>query len=100
MKIYLSGKITGLTREEVVRTFSLGEELIKTLRRDTEVSIFSPVCLEDRIPNGSYEDYMRVCVQELLNADEAYFMKGWETSRGANVELMVANACGIKINFL
>lgn len=97
-RIYLSGKINGLTKEEIKDSFEIARRIVKA--KYPEAHIFNPADLEEQWPGYTYENYMKLSIQWLLECDCAYFLKGWETSRGANLEMQVANACGIKINFI
>jgi hypothetical protein len=40
---------------------------------------------------------MRYDIRALTFCDSIYMMKGWEESKGANIELKVAKAIGLKI---
>jgi hypothetical protein len=42
---------------------------------------------------------MKICFSLIDHADELYFLKGWEESRGANQEYGYAFASGKKIIF-
>lgn len=43
--------------------------------------------------------YMRTDLMALLSCDSIRMLPGWEDSRGAQVELMVAKACGMGITY-
>lgn len=97
-RIYLSGKINGLTKEDIKDNFEIGRRYVKA--KLGSVLIDDPSRLEDAIPGGTYEFYMKKSLEMMLECDEVYFLPNWTTSRGANLEMQVANACGIKINFI
>jgi hypothetical protein len=46
-----------------------------------------------------YEFYLRMDIRELTFCDSIYILKGWEKSNGANIELNVAKAIGLKIYY-
>jgi hypothetical protein len=99
-KIYISGKITGLTKEQIHTNFERAHACIKALRRLEDVEIFNPSKLEETMPDGTYPQFMKASLLMMLKCDEIYVMPGWESSKGANLEIQVAAACGLKINFL
>jgi len=43
--------------------------------------------------------YMREDIKALLDCDMIMMMPGWEISSGCNIELLVANQCGIGVFF-
>lgn len=54
--------------------------------------IINPVNLAAALPdNFTWRQIMEVCLAALSQADEAYFLEGWEDSNGANMEWIAAN---------
>jgi len=45
------------------------------------------------------EHYMRIDLTHVLQADAVYMLRGWETSRGAKLELAVARQLGLDVLF-
>jgi hypothetical protein len=43
--------------------------------------------------------YLRTDLQVLLESDHVYVLRGWEASNGARLEIQVAAACGIPLEF-
>ena len=90
-KIYISGPIKGYA-DGNIKAFKNaqikleGENYLVTnpfeITPDTELT---------------YEEYMRYDIRALTFCDCIYMLKGFELSKGANLELNVAKAIGLKI---
>lgn len=86
LKIYISGKITGLTKEEYESNFAKAEELIRRIGHE----VVNPVTLKrDKAP-VTWHDYMRDDVKALMDCDAIYMLNGWTDSRGAILERDIA----------
>lgn len=100
---YLSGAITGQTTAELYKTFGKAEYW---LSRCGAKNIFNP---SSQVLFGkTHEQAMRYCIGELImtdwdkSPDSPFYdylvqVDGWENSRGAEVEKIVAEACGITV---
>lgn len=44
-----------------------------------------------------YADYMKADLRVLLGSTHIYMLKGWQGSRGACLEKLVAEACGMEV---
>ena len=87
MKIYISGKITGIRYYKQV--FSAAE---KTLLQDGH-NVMNPAIL----PIGfSWDEYMHVCYAMIDVCDAVYMLKNWTSSKGASAEYTYA----LKLNKL
>jgi hypothetical protein len=90
MIIYLSGRITG--NDNYIAEFKHAEyELWKQAN-----IIVSPL---DYIPLENWKDYMRRDLNLIKGCKAIYMIKGWETSRGANIELWFARRYGLTVIF-
>lgn len=86
--IYIAGPITG--REDYIERFC---EAQLHLERQGFV-VLNPADLpQDMSP----EKYMPICLAMLEQADAVYMLKGWETSKGASVEYLLAQYQGKQI---
>ena len=85
MKIYVSGKITGLDRAEVVEKF----EKARAELTEKGHSAFVPTVLPDYadVPHG---DYLHICYAMIDVCDAIYMLPDWRTSVGARQELQYA----------
>ena len=86
-RVYLSGAITG--NDDAQFEFA-SAELILSEKYD----VFNPMSLEGKYQ--SYEEYMLHDIRELLSCQHICFVNDIATSRGSQVEKMVAAACGIQ----
>lgn len=98
VKIYISGGITGVKNYK--RKFNKAERLLK--KKGYEV--INPVTIGDALnmPSGisaekAYSRYMLADIKALLGCNAIYLLKGWSDSRGAKIEAMVAEACGMRL---
>lgn len=85
MKIYISGKITGLPFHEVESKFQSAEELLEALD-------LVPV---NPLKNGltkehSWNEHMVKDIEMLLECDGIMMLDNWDTSKGAKIEYNIA----------
>jgi hypothetical protein len=91
---YLSGKITGLSPEEVEAKFALAEIKFP----DLNFNVINPVTLcADIDRNAHWQEYMKRCIAYLTKADLVYALPCHTESRGAQLEIYIALSLGIKI---
>lgn len=92
--IYISGKITGLDFNDAYKTFldaqlkyeSVGFEVINPMRINHD-------------NDGSWESYMRADLKAMMGCTHIYMLKGWHTSRGANIEYNLARELNLIVVF-
>lgn len=89
-KVYLSGKISGLSEVEYKTKFNSAELFLTGLG----YSVINPVSF-DEIKDGSWKDYMKRDLQLLLGCDYIYLLDNWEDSKGARIEYNLA--CDLQI---
>ena len=91
---YISGPVSGLDRKEAERRFRTAERMIKE-RGEIPINPLS-LCDEDL----AYEECMREDIMTMLqSADKIYMLKGYENSPGADLELDVAEMCGLEVEY-
>lgn len=90
-KVYISGKVSGLSEKVYKNNFNSAELYLTGLGYDA----VNPVS-EVTIPNGTWEDYMRRDIKLLCDCDYIYLLEGWEDSDGASLEKLIADNLGIK----
>lgn len=95
-KIYISGKISGLPREEYLAKFDLAEK--RLLSEGYEV--INPARTNDTLPKStSYQQYMDMSMLMLSMCDGIYMLDGWRDSPGATREYEWAEEHKLKIRY-
>lgn len=91
-KIYISGKISGLSEEECYNNF---EGAITKLRR---VNLFgvSPFQGDE---GKTWKEYMKKGIQVMMNCDGILMLSNWRDSKGANIERNLALQLGIRVYY-
>lgn len=90
MKIYLAGPMTGLPEFNYPAFHAAAKEL-----RDAGHEVENPA--ESTLPEGStWQEYMKDGISRLLHCDAIHLLPGWEASRGAMAEFIVAQAIGLE----
>lgn len=97
--IYISGGITG--NPNYMADFRKAEmHLAKQIGKGKipYTSIINPAKVNSTLPlDFEWEDYMEVCYRLIDLCSAIYMLKGWESSKGANKELMYAREHGLKV---
>lgn len=94
MRIYVSGKISGLPFEEVRGRFSDAKELLD------EIGFEAINPLEKGLPQDApWEMHMVKDIELLLSCDAIYMMDNWTDSVGAGIEYDIAMRTGKDIWF-
>ena len=100
-KLYISGKISAETPEEVKENLQRFNEKALELIWERGVdreNIFNPADLE--VDGGTWEYYLiRDLTWIMEHRPAMYFMKGWGESRGARLEHELARYLGLKMEF-
>ena len=92
-RIYLAGKVTGLSRYEAAMKFS---ERQKILEKEG-YEVINP--LNIAAWGDDWHTAMRKCIKSLMDCDEAYFMPCWVESKGAFFEREIAMRLNILCRF-
>ena len=97
MRIYLSGKITGLDKEVYSRQFERAESFYKTGGFD----VVNPVTIGEVIlknnPKAKWEDFIQEDLKALRTYTHIVLLEGWEESKGAKKEKAEAEKLGLEI---
>jgi hypothetical protein len=92
MKIYISGKITGLPKAEVLSKFEAAERILT----EQGYEVISP--LKTGIPyNLPWENHIAMDIVLLIGCDAVYFLADWNLSKGATLENNIAELTGKQI---
>ena len=100
MRIYLSGKITGLDKEDYTRQFARAESFYKTGGFD----VVNPVAIGEEVlkinPKAEWQDFMIRDLEALRTCTHIALLEGWEESKGAKMEKAEAEKLGLEIMYL
>ena len=119
MKLYISGKITGLTEQECELSFEKGEDYARSIGKDFInpfqamktrywASKYLPLSMDGFFNCEAYlisptdEDaWVKFMLADLAilmtSCDTIYMLKGWENSKGARIEHFTALEMGIQV---
>ena len=90
--VYISGKITGM-EEQAYKNFEEAENYITSLG----FNVINPMKLTHN-HDKTWNSYMKECLKHLMDCDYIYLINGYEESKGAKLELYIAEELGI-VNF-
>ena len=94
LKVYISLPITGFDVDERKERAMQTEVHLKGLGYDT----YNPLG-KDWVEGLTYQEYMRIGLEELMKCDVIYMLQGWHLSNGCGVELRVATSIGLEVWF-
>ena len=94
-RIYIAGKITGLTREAYTARFAKTETKLSRAGYTT----VNPVYIDMfNLSDGMYRDaIMEICKILISTCDAIYMLSNWENSPGARMERYYAKSLGLEI---
>jgi len=95
--IYIAGKFRGGNHWEIHQNVTHAEEAIPKL-----IGMgYAPICPHKMTENlqGLFSDkrYLDICIELLARCDAIYMLKGWEASRGATIELELAESLDLEV---
>ena len=93
MRVYISGKMTGIKKSEFKFKFALAEAYLTANGYD----VINPAKLSDF--NLNYAEFMLIDTTLLTMCDAIYMLNNWRDSNGAKEELALAEAKGLKIMY-
>lgn len=87
MRVYISGKISGLDKEEYMSHFADAEKKLLEMGHEP----INPAKYNDMLPTTlSWDQYMWIDLSLLSLCDVIYMLDNWESSKGAKVEREMA----------
>ena len=99
MKVYIAGAITGYDLEERRRAFLSGAAMaFRFLPGPNLMKAIDPMSLEHD-HDKSWRSYMQECIVALSRCDAIFMMHCWSGSKGATLELKIAEGLGLKTYF-
>jgi hypothetical protein len=91
--VYIAGPMTGLP-EFNYPAFRAAAAELRALGYDTE----DPSDNEAKVKaDPTWADYMRLGLTQMLTCEGIALLPGWESSRGASLEVHVARALGMEV---
>lgn len=93
MKIYISGKISGI-EIDAAYYFASAEQELKSLGYE----VINPMTLSHE-HDKSWHSYMKEDVKALCECDEIFMLSNWTDSKGAIIEHTIAMYLGIKVKY-
>lgn len=94
MKIYISGRITGLPLSEARQRFADAADLLNAIGFEAVNPLNNG--LDDK---ATWKEHMVADIRMLLDCDAIYMMDNWLESRGASVEYDIANRLNMDVWF-
>lgn len=88
-KIYIAGPMTGLPEFNKPAFFNREG----SLKQDNWI-VLNPAILPDGL---QHHEYMGICLPMVRVADAVFMLKGWQSSKGANMEHDYAKDIGLEI---
>lgn len=89
-KVYISGSISN--DPNYLEHFNKAENFLKSKGN----KVFNPCCIPVIF---SYDEFMKIDLAALECCDAIYMLKGWQESKGANIEFKRAQELGLIIGF-
>lgn len=93
MKIYISGKITGLSLSQATEKF---EQLEQMINASGHVTV-NPMKVLPFHPDHDWKKYMVADIEALMECDAIMMMDNWTDSKGAKIEHAIAERLGLKL---
>jgi hypothetical protein len=95
MKIYISGKISGLDKELAFSSFEKAENILSEMFPDAE--LINPMKKVSENENKTWKDYMIEDIALLFDCSHILMLDNWGDSRGAKLELVIAQELGLQV---
>lgn len=93
MKVYISGKMTGLKQSEYRYKFKTAVRHLRKLGYE----VVNPARLD--VYNLSYAQYMAIDQTLIKFCDAIYMLNNWQDSNGARMEKEYAESLGLKVMY-
>lgn len=94
MKVYISGRITGINYHVAYGLFDQAEKHLA----DHGHTPINPMKLKHD-HGKSWEEYMVVDISALLTCEAIFMLPNWGQSKGARIEYAIAREMNLKIMF-
>jgi hypothetical protein len=94
MKIYISGKISGIPEADANYYFTMAHVNLKAMGWDPVNPMFLP-----HRHGKTWAEFMREDIHALLTCEAIYMLDNWQESKGSRIEFGLAVELGMKIIF-
>lgn len=91
-KIYIAGKVSGLSIESVLKKFATAQAEIE----DLNFIAVNPIAVVNNW-QCDWETAMRLCIKALMDCDAVVVLDDYKASEGARLELELCKRLGIII---
>lgn len=90
--IYLAGPMSGIS------DFNHPEfNAVALQMRQMGMTVLSPTDIDGGSTDKAWQFYMKLALKMMLNAEAIALLPGWEKSKGATIELRVAESLGYEV---
>lgn len=93
-KIYISGKITGLSLETASHNFQIAEDYLRSIGY---TDIINPIKIHPENNTYTWSKYMKEDIKVLVDSDIVFILPNAKYSRGAQIEIALATDLGLTI---
>jgi hypothetical protein len=90
--VYISGSISSRDYDVAKAHFKKSQDHLE----NKDMYVYNPMEFKER---SSWEEYMRDALAALVDSDEIFMLNGWQSSRGACFERLVAFELNIPIKY-
>lgn len=94
MKLYISGRITGLPYEEAEKMFNAAQAFLET----QGFEVLNPT-KNGLAPQAPWCEHMLADIRMLFSADGIFMLSDWQESRGARIEHGIAKEMGLPVYY-
>lgn len=91
-KIYIAGKVTGEPIAECTMKFGTAQKQIEKMGHEA----INPLAVVGSW-DTEWQTAMRLCLKAMIDCDAIYLIGDWFNSRGAVIELQLAQELGIQV---
>lgn len=91
LKVYISGPITD--NPDFKKQFAEASAYVEKYGYEA----VNPA--NNEIPDGNWQDYMKMDLHQLIDCNAIYMLKGWSKSKGAKLEHRIAKELNMLISY-
>ena len=92
-RIFISGKISGLELREAMLNFEKAQMILE----NSGYEVINPFEIKGWKVGLLWNDYMNLCIPELLKCQAIYMLSNCGQSRGSRIERAIALELGLKV---